>query len=129
MMSMSSMPGLIDLLGIEIVREEKGLMVMQMPVSEKVLQPYGYLHGGASVVLAESAASIGAARQIADDEITFGMEINANHIKTKKDGTITATAKCSHQGRSTQIWEIELTDEAGDLVCISRCTMAVKKKR
>ncbi|WP_411843585.1 PaaI family thioesterase [Salinicoccus sp. HZC-1] len=126
---MSNLTGLVDLLGIEIVREEKGVMVMQLPVTEKVLQPYGYLHGGANVVLAETAASIGAARLIADDEITFGMEINANHIKTKQDGVITATAKCRHQGRSTQIWEIEITDEENDLVCLSRCTMAVKKKR
>lgn len=128
-MCMSRAEGLIDLLGIEIVREEKGLMVMQMPVTEKVLQPYGYLHGGANVVLAESAASIGAARQIADDEITFGMEINANHLKTKQDGILTAKAGCRHQGRTTQIWEIEITDEEDDLVCLSRCTMAVKKKR
>jgi len=128
-MCMSDMNGLIDVLGIRIVREEAGVMVMEMPVTEKVLQPYGYLHGGASVVLAESAASLGAARQIMDDEITFGMEINANHIKTKQDGVIRATASCRHQGRSSQIWEIELTDEAGDLVCLSRCTMAVKKKR
>lgn len=128
-MSMSSTQGLIELLGIKIVREEKGLMVMQLPVTEKVLQPYGYLHGGVNVVLAESAASLGAARQIEDDEITFGMEINANHIKTKQDGMIIATAKCRHQGRSTQIWEIEITDEEKDLVCLSRCTMAVKKKR
>lgn len=128
-MSMSRMTGLVELLGIEIVREEQGLMVMQMPVTEKVLQPYGYLHGGANVVLAETAASIGAARQIEDDEITFGMEINANHVKTKQDGVITATAKCRHQGRSSQIWEIEITDEENDMVCLSRCTMAVKKKR
>lgn len=120
---------MVELLGIEIVREGQGLMVMQMPVTEKVLQPYGYLHGGANVVLAETAASIGAARQIEDDEITFGMEINANHVKTKQDGVITATAKCRHQGRSSQIWEIEITDEENDMVCLSRCTMAVKKKR
>lgn len=128
-MSMSRMTGMVELLGIEIVREGQGLMVMQMPVTEKVLQPYGYLHGGANVVLAETAASIGAARQIDDDEITFGMEINANHVKTKQDGVITATAKCRHQGRSSQIWEIEITDEENDMVCLSRCTMAVKKKR
>jgi len=128
-MYMNDTKGLIDVLGIRIVREEAGVMVMEMPVSKKVLQPYGYLHGGASVVLAESAASIGAARRIADDEITFGMEINANHLKTKQDGVITATATCRHKGRSSQIWEIELVDETGDLVCLSRCTMAVKKKR
>ncbi|WP_342388611.1 PaaI family thioesterase [Salinicoccus bachuensis] len=121
--------GLIELLEIEVVRDEPGLMVMDMPVTEKVLQPYGFLHGGANVVLAETAASRGAAGLIADDEITFGMEINANHIKTKQTGRLTATARCRHQGRSTQIWEIEIMDEADALVCLSRCTMAVKKKR
>ncbi|WP_020007822.1 PaaI family thioesterase [Salinicoccus albus] len=126
---MSNFKGLIDLLDIEIVREEKGIMVMQMPVSEKVLQTHGYLHGGANVVLAETAASIGASRLIEDDEITFGMEINANHVKTKRDGMLTAKAECRHPGGSTQIWEIEITDEKEALVCLSRCTMAVKKNR
>lgn len=126
-MSMSDFKGLIGLLDIDIVSEEKGLMIMQMPVSEKVLQTYGYLHGGANVVLAETAASIGASRLIGDDEITFGMEINANHVKTKRDGLLTATARCRHQGSSTQIWEIEITDEGEVMVCLSRCTMAVKE--
>ncbi|MFC3420191.1 PaaI family thioesterase [Salinicoccus hispanicus] len=121
--------GLIELLDIVTVTESPGLMVMEMPVSAKVLQPFGYLHGGANVVLAESAASMGAAAIIEEDEITFGMEINANHIKTKQSGILTATARCRHQGRSTQIWEIEITDEEESLVCLSRCTMAVKKKR
>ncbi|GAB3064760.1 hotdog fold thioesterase [Salinicoccus sesuvii] len=121
--------GLIELLDIVTVEDSPGLMIMEMPVTEKVLQPFGYLHGGANVVLAESAASMGAAAIIEEDEITFGMEINANHIKTKQSGKLTATAKCRHQGKSTQIWEIEITDEEANLVCLSRCTMAVKKKR
>ena len=121
--------GLIELLEIEVVRDEPGLMVMDMPVTEKVLQPYGFLHGGASVVLAETAASRGAVGLIADDEVTFGMEINANHVRTKENGRLTATAKCRHKGSSTQIWEIEITDEADAVVCLSRCTMAVKKKK
>lgn len=121
--------GLIKLLDIEIVREQEGLMVMQMPVSEKVLQTYGYLHGGANVVLAETAASIGASRLISDDEITFGMEINANHISTKREGILYAAANLKHRGKETQVWSIELTDEDDKLICVSRCTMAVKKKR
>lgn len=121
--------GLIGLLDIEIVNEKPGRMVMKMPVTEKVLQPFGYLHGGANVVLAETAASLGAARLIKHDEITFGMEINANHISTKKDGMLYASAEIRHQGRSTQVWNIDITDENDALVCVSRCTMAVKKKR
>lgn len=120
---------LIQLLDIEIVREEEGHMIMQMPVTKKVLQTHGFIHGGANVVLAETAASIGAARLIKEDEITFGMEINANHISTKRDGMLYATAALRHQGASSQVWEIDLTDEGDRLICVSRCTMAVKKKR
>lgn len=121
--------GLIKLLNIEEVRSEKGSMVMKMPVTENVLQPFGYLHGGANVVLAETAASLGASLLISDDEITFGMEINANHISTKKDGVLFAEANIRHHGKNTQVWEIDIKDENDQLVCVSRCTMAVKKKR
>jgi len=94
-----------------------------------VHQTKGFIHGGANVVLAETAASVGASRLIAEDEITFGMEINANHLRTVTDGLIFATATLRHRGRSTQVWEIDITDEDDNLTCVSRCTMAVKKKR
>ena len=104
-------------------------MVMSMPITPKVHQTKGFIHGGANVVLAETAASVGASRLIAEDEITFGMEINANHLRTVRNGLIYATATMRHKGKSTQVWEIDITDEDDNLTCVSRCTMAVKKKR
>lgn len=100
-----------------------------MPITPKVHQTKGFIHGGANVVLAETAASVGASRLIGDDEITFGMEINANHLRTVRDGMIYATARMRHRGKGTQVWEIDITDDDDNLTCVSRCTMAVKKKR
>lgn len=120
---------LLEFLNIEVVEESDGHMVMSMPITPKVHQTKGFIHGGANVVLAETAASVGASRLIGDDEITFGMEINANHLRTVRDGMIYATARMRHRGKSTQVWEIDITDEEDNLTCVSRCTMAVKKKR
>ncbi len=120
---------LLEFLNMEVVEESEGHMVMSMPITPKVHQTKGFIHGGANVVLAETAASIGASRLIEDDEITFGMEINANHLRTVRDGMIYATARMRHRGKSTQVWEIDITDDDDNLTCVSRCTMAVKKKR
>lgn len=121
--------GLQETIGIQIISVEKGKAVVQLEVTEKVHQPFGYLHGGVSVVLAEHAASIGAAKSIEPGEIVFGLEINANHLASKKEGVIIATAEAVHLGKSTQVWEVKIRDEADKLICISRCTIAVKKKR
>ncbi|MCM2605190.1 hotdog fold thioesterase [Rossellomorea marisflavi] len=121
---------LISALGIDFITVEKGKIVATMPVNEQTRQPFGFLHGGASVALAETVASVGAVELIdLDKEICFGLEINANHIKAKKDGEVTATATVLHQGRTTMVWDIKITDEANDLICVSRCTMAVVPKR
>ena len=120
---------LLEFLDIEVVEESPGWMVMSMPVTSKVHQTKGFIHGGANVVLAETAASVGASRLIGEDEITFGMEINANHLRTVSDGMIYAKARMRHRGKSTQVWEIDIIDEDDNLTCVSRCTMAVKKKR
>lgn len=120
---------LLEFLDIKVVSESEGHMVMSMPITPKVHQTKGFIHGGANVVLAETAASVGASRLIAEDEITFGMEINANHLRTVKSGLIYAAATMRHKGKSTQVWEIDITDEDDNLTCVSRCTMAVKKKR
>ena len=119
----------LEFLDIKVVSESEGRMVMSMPVTPKVHQTKGFIHGGANVVLAETAASVGAWRLIAEDEITFGMEINANHLRTVTDGMVYATATMRHEGKSTQVWEIDITDEYENLTCVSRCTMAVRKKR
>lgn len=120
---------LMATLGIIEVEHSYGKCVLEMPITDKVLQPFGFVHGGVNVVLAESAASLGAFKTLADDEIAFGMEVNANHLKAKREGLLTATAVLKHGGSTTQVWEIEITDEEQALVALSRCTVAIRKKR
>jgi 1,4-dihydroxy-2-naphthoyl-CoA hydrolase len=119
---------LLDSLGIEIVELQKGKVVATMPVDHRTHQPFGLLHGGASVALAETVASVGA-YELVDQEkqAVVGLEINANHIRAKRDGFVTATGTVLHQGRTTMVWEIKIEDEEGKLVCVSRCTIAVIK--
>jgi uncharacterized protein (TIGR00369 family) len=113
-------------LGIEIVEASADKVVASMPVGPRVHQPFGLLHGGASVVLAESAASIGASLNIdLSRQRAVGLEINANHLRGKKEGLVTATATPIHKGRSTHVWSIEIKDEAGKHICVSRCTLAI----
>ncbi|PWW29723.1 uncharacterized protein (TIGR00369 family) [Cytobacillus oceanisediminis] len=121
---------LIQTLGMEIVAIEKGRVVATMPVDGRTRQPFGLLHGGASVALAETVASIGA-YELCDKETesVAGLEINANHIRAKKDGTVTAVATVLHHGRTTMVWDIKITDENDNLICTSRCTMAVIKRK
>lgn len=121
--------GLLKTLGISLTVDEIGKCAVEMSITEKVLQPFGYLHGGVNVVLAETAASLGAFKMIAEDEIAFGMEINANHLKAKREGILTATALLKHGGSTSQVWEIEVTDEQDELIALSRCTVAIRKKR
>jgi 1,4-dihydroxy-2-naphthoyl-CoA hydrolase len=119
----NSMPAFV---GIEFIGYGDNWIKARMPVNERTKQPYGRLHGGASVVLAETVGSTAAAMTV--DPSTFatvGMEINANHIRPVKDGFVFATATSESIGRTTQIWSIRIEDEAGKLVCISRITMAV----
>lgn len=121
---------LMKVLGIEVVTLDKEKVVMTMPVDERTHQPAGFLHGGASVLLAETAASIGAFLNIDQEkQIVFGLEINANHIKSKREGTVTATATPYHIGRTTMVWNIEIKDEANKLISISRCTVGVVDKK
>ncbi|KMY55164.1 esterase [Bacillus sp. FJAT-27231] len=117
-------------LGMEFVEISEGKVVMTMPVDERTRQPLGYLHGGASVALAETAASVGTAYLIDQEtQICFGLEINANHIKAKREGIVTATAQAVHRGRTTMVWQIEIRDEQEELICLSRCTVAVMPKK
>ncbi len=121
---------LIGALGIEITQLEKGKVVATMPVDERTRQPFGLLHGGASVALAETVASIGAYELVdKETEAVAGLEINANHVKGKREGTVTAIATVLHQGRTTMVWDIKIVDEQDQLICVSRCTMAVIKKK
>ncbi|WP_374722516.1 PaaI family thioesterase [Peribacillus tepidiphilus] len=121
---------LMQALGIEIVEVADGKVTATMPVDERTRQPFGLLHGGASVALAESVASIGAYELVdKENEAVVGLEINANHIKGKRDGTVTAIGTVLHRGKSTMVWEVKIHDENDQLICISRCTIAVIKLR
>ncbi|MFO2550392.1 hotdog fold thioesterase [Alicyclobacillus cycloheptanicus] len=117
---------LIHQLDIKYVEFHRDRVVLTMPVGPKTWQPAGILHGGASVALAETAASLATALNIDLTKFSpVGMEINANHLRSKRDGVVTATATPLHKGRTTMVWDIKVTDEAGKLICVSRCTMAV----
>lgn len=118
--------GLADTLGIEITELTPARVTATMPVDARTRQPFGLLHGGASVALAETVASLGAVLNIDTDRFAaVGVEINANHVRAKRDGIVRATAKPVHVGRSTQVWTVEIVDEEERPVCISRCTVAV----
>jgi 1,4-dihydroxy-2-naphthoyl-CoA hydrolase len=117
---------LIKTLEIEVLEASPEKVVATMPVQPKVHQPFGLLHGGASVALAESVASVGAFLSVADQGMTaVGLEINANHLRGVRDGLVTATATPIHKGRSTHVWQVEIKDANGKMVCISRCTLAI----
>lgn len=120
---------LIGSLGIEFISLKKDELVAKMPVDKRTKQPFGLLHGGASVALAETLASIGGWLNASEAHPNVvGLEINANHLRATKEGFVTGTAIPLHRGRRTQVWEIKLHNDAGKLTCISRCTvMAVPK--
>ncbi len=100
----------------------------QMPVSDRTRQPHGILHGGASVVLAETLGSVGSQLIINEQDFrAAGLEINANHVRSISSGTVSGLAKIVHAGRSTHIWDIRITDDDGNLICISRLTVAILK--
>lgn len=116
-------------LGIEFTELADEYLKATMPVNENTKQPYGLLHGGASAALAETIGSVAASLCIdRDKQICVGLEINCNHIRGKKEGIVTATARAMHIGASTHVWEIKITDERDKLICISRLTMAILKK-
>lgn len=118
---------LMDTLGIRFEAVSRERMVATMPVRPGNRQPFGLLHGGASVALAETLASVGAWLNVADMErqAVVGLEINCNHIRSKRDGHVRGVGTPLHVGRTTQVWSIEIRDEAERLIAISRCTLAV----
>lgn len=121
---------MIETLDIRLTEIGDDFLRGTMPVDARTHQPYGLLHGGASVALAETLGSM-AAMLCTDPaiEATVGLDINANHLRAVSSGLVTGTARPFHVGRSTQVWEIRIEDAAGKLVCISRLTMAVVPKR
>lgn len=115
-----------DTLGIELQELTAERVVATMPVDQRTRQPFGILHGGASVALAETVASLGGTMNVDLDRFAVvGVEINANHIRAKTDGVVTGTATPIHIGRSTHVWAIRIVDEQDRVICVSRCTLAV----
>ncbi|MBO1199381.1 PaaI family thioesterase [Staphylococcus simiae] len=121
------MTNLLETFEMTVDHKEDGYIVMSMPVTDKVKQPFGYLHGGATIALGETACSLGSAYLVDTTQfIPLGLEMNANHIHSAQDGRVTATAKIIHQGNSTHVWNIEITNEQGQLISVMRGTIAIK---
>jgi len=117
---------MVDHLGIAIVEIGDDFLRGTMPVDRRTKQPFGLLHGGASVALAETLGSLAGTMCVdASTEMAVGLDINANHVREVTDGVVTGTARPLHVGRNTHVWEIRIEDERGKLVCISRLTLAI----
>ena len=117
-------------LGMEWVEIGEDFLKLSMPVNEKTKQPYGILHGGASCALAETIGSVASALVIDRDKfICVGLEINANHVRSAKDGLVTGHCTPLHLGKSTHVWDIKIYDEDRKLICISRLTVAILPKK
>ena len=119
---------MISALGIKFSAKGDDYLCATMPVGPMTKQPFGLLHGGASVALAESLASVAGNMATTPGVSVLGLEINANHLRAVKSGVVTAKATMVHGGASTQVWQVEISDEAGHLVCVSRTTLAVRRK-
>ncbi|MBO9650783.1 MAG: hotdog fold thioesterase [Variovorax sp.] len=116
-------------LGIEFLEVGDDFIRARVPVDKRTAQPYGILHGGVSVVLAETLGSCGAHYSAPEGHRAVGLDINANHLKSANSGWVTGTARPVHRGRTTQVWQIDLANDAGELTCVSRITMAVLAPR
>ena len=116
-------------LGIEFVEVGDDFLRARVPVDERTRQPFGLLHGGVSVVLAETLGSVGAYHASPEGHRGVGLDINANHLRAATSGWVTGTARPVHLGRSTQVWQIDMVNEAGELTCVSRLTMAILAPR
>ncbi len=112
-------------LGIEFTEIGDDFLRARVPVDARTVQPYGLLHGGVSVVLAETLGSVGSVFAAPAGQRAVGLDINANHLRSATSGWVTGTARPVHIGRSTQVWQIDLHNEAGQLTCVSRLTMAM----
>jgi 1,4-dihydroxy-2-naphthoyl-CoA hydrolase len=120
---------IMEAIGIEVTGISEERVVATMPVHGATKQPFGILHGGASVVLAETVASLGTYNLIdRENELAVGLEINANHIRSKDEGLVIAVGTPLHRGRKIMVWDVRITDEDDRLICVSRCTVAVVPK-
>ena len=122
----STTPGVHEHLGVRVVEADKDRVVLAVEVGPTVHQPYGILHGGVSALLAEGAASMAGALNVAEDQIVVGTELNCSHLRPMTHGTLSATATPVRVGRSVQVWHIEMTDEQGRLISVARCSLQVR---
>jgi len=118
---------MISHLGIEILKNEPGLVEARMPVDKRTIQPFGLLHGGASAVLAETIGSIGAYEAVkADGGIAVGLELNINHLKSATTDFVYGVGEPIHMGKRTQVWDVKIRDHADNLIAIARLTVMVQ---
>jgi 1,4-dihydroxy-2-naphthoyl-CoA hydrolase len=127
--SLKEMEGLVKNLGIEYVETGPERVVMRMPVDRRHVQPMGFLHGGVSVVLAETVATVGAWLNCPEGKTAFGTDIQASHLRPKREGTLTAVGTPVQVGRTNQLWDVRISDEEDKPVCVSRCRLAVADAR
>ena len=123
--SMMDRHSVVKDLGIDFAELEPERVVATMPVDGRHVQPMGFLHGGISVTLAESVATVGAWLNCPEGKIAFGSEINASHLRSKREGTLTAVGVPVQIGRTNQVWDVHIRDEDDKPVCVSRCRLAV----
>lgn len=116
-------------MGMEFLEVGDDFVRGRLPVDRRTKQPFGRLHGGASVLLAETLGSLASAYTVDKGHSTVGLDINANHVRGATQGWVTGVARPVHLGRSTQVWQIDISDDEGRLVCVSRLTMAVLSPR
>ena len=124
-----SQNSIVGYLGIVFTNRGTDSLSATMPVDNRTIQPLGILHGGASVVLAETLGSTASYMTVNDPVYTVGLEINANHVRSADKGIVTGTAKPVHLGNTTQVWDISIKNEKDQFICISRSTMAVLKSK
>jgi uncharacterized protein (TIGR00369 family) len=120
---------LLEALGIEVVRSSAEEVAATMPVSERTVQPFGYLHGGATAALLETVASIGALESIdAETQTVFGVELHVHHKRSARSGTVTGIARPLESGADRQVWTVEARNEDGDLLSEGTCAVRVVAK-
>ena len=119
----------VSLLGMEFLEVGDDFICGRVPVDTRTRQPYGLLHGGVSVVLAETLGSCGAMYASPEGSRAVGLDINANHLKGATSGWVTGITRPIHIGRTTSVWQIDITNDAGEMTCVSRITMAILSPR
>lgn len=123
---LKSVPTIADAIGLEVTKVEEGRVFGKMPVDHRTHQPYGLLHGGASVVLAETLGSVGSHYLVHEQgKAAVGVEVNANHLKSVRSGWVYGEANLVHRGGKMHVWSIEIRDEFEQLICISRLTVMI----